>query len=458
MVKINIKLVIIFITLAPMFCTLGARAQLSWQITHLASDWRFSYTFNAVSCNGEDCTATGLIRDALTDKVRIIFWRSDDGGSTWEIQDPELPFELGDNQNQCIAIQQIDAQNIIAVGDTGLILRTFDGGISWERQQCNSSAFLRNVHFANPYSGIVISSDTSANIYTTSDGGRQWRTSAFSSANIVQCHCYGPGDYSVFDIGQGRFYRTRDNWLTVDSTSPILDSTARKSGYYISYCKYTDGDTIFVCGNQFNPNGGGGVLMRSVNNGSTWEQPMLFPSFTYLRFMTSLSRDTVLAAGGSLNHILFSSDRGSSWRDDSLVLDTDYHLVYCFGLEAVGDGGFVGVYPELPGRGIPGGLSFPGVLVKGQNVKLSVTAPGEIERMRIFPNPATNEVTIASTIGNESARVFDVLGRQVLQGELSNAGKLTFDTRKLPRGYYNIFLYDKGKVLREGKFEVIGSQ
>ena len=117
---------------------LGARAQFVWHwyTTHQSQNGHFRYAFTALSSDGEECTAAGFaINDSFYGaRIHIMFSRSHDGGLTWTEQDPGLPPEIGQNQNQITVIQQIDSLNVVGIGDTGLIVRTFDGGRTWERQ------------------------------------------------------------------------------------------------------------------------------------------------------------------------------------------------------------------------------------------------------------------------------------------------------------------------------------
>ncbi len=198
-----------------------------------------------------------------------MFWRSNDGGLTWSIQDPGLPYELGQNQNQFISIQQIDSLNVVAVGDTGLLVRTYDGGKTWETQNLHTKAFFTDVDFSDPMTGIVTAYDTIGTIFVTSDGGKNWKTIQIGGSYLRQCHSYGNGKFRVFKEGLGPLYTTNNNWETIDSTKLLIDSTrdTNYASYFFDHCNFTGGDTIIAYGNYLLQSDG--LLMRSIDAGAS---------------------------------------------------------------------------------------------------------------------------------------------------------------------------------------------
>ncbi|MDP4231505.1 MAG: hypothetical protein Q8916_13990, partial [Bacteroidota bacterium] len=183
--------------------------------------------------------------------MNLVLWHSTDNGNTWSIQDPGLPWQIGDNQNQFTAVQQIDELNVVAIGDSGLILRTFDGGMHWEKQDCQTHALLHSIHFSDSLTGIIVSADTTHNIFTTADGGRHWVSVAFGSLNLWQSYSYGAGKFRVFKGGNGPIYTTYDDWQTVDSSKPVFDTLNRTRYVLSSLCNFTGGDTILAYGTDY---------------------------------------------------------------------------------------------------------------------------------------------------------------------------------------------------------------
>ncbi len=75
-----------------------------------------------------------------------------------------------------------DASNGWAVGSSGTIVRTFDGGTSWSTQTANTSNGLNAVHFASVSVGVAVGA--SGTICYTSDGGSNWNTGSVSGGSL----------------------------------------------------------------------------------------------------------------------------------------------------------------------------------------------------------------------------------------------------------------------------------
>lgn len=70
------------------------------------------------------------------------------------------------------AVSFIDRTNGWAVGDSGRISHSTDGGSSWAPQQSGVQTLLRSVAFTNPLHGCIGGGDNSIGL--TSDGGASW--------------------------------------------------------------------------------------------------------------------------------------------------------------------------------------------------------------------------------------------------------------------------------------------
>ena len=58
--------------------------------------------------------------------------------------------------------------------------------------------------------------------------------------------------------------------------------------------------------------------------------------------------------------------------------------------------------------------------------------------MEAYPNPASESLTVRSSIAGEPIQVLDVLGREVMHGIIPANGPLTFDVSLLPGGTYYV--------------------
>ena len=92
--------------------------------------------------------------------------KTSDGGLTWQPQTVGTAVDLG---SLCF----LDAQTGWVAGQGGVLLATADGGANWSQQRLGSND-LRAVHFVNRQMGWVSSAERE--VFQTSDGGRTWST------------------------------------------------------------------------------------------------------------------------------------------------------------------------------------------------------------------------------------------------------------------------------------------
>ncbi len=431
----------------------GVKAQYVWHLSHGDADFRCAYCFTSISTYANNVSVTCSLADKLKRIYKNVIFRSTDGGEHWKLQDPGLDWRIITDAPLLVTIQQIDSLNIVAAGDSGMIIRSFDGGASWEKQDCKTISRITSVHFSDPMVGIATTYTfgLAKSIYTTTDGGRNWKAAYYIlGSSLTQCYSYGGERFAVFQEGDGKIILTKDLWKTVTTITDFVDTTLYPDGKYYRFnnCNFTGGDTICVMGGD----GGYGKIVRTVDGGKHWERPFTsVSSVIKISAMTPLDRDTVIAAAGSGDYYTYlSTDRGKTWRADTIILiDTSYPAVYCRGLCWVENKpiGIFGAPSESGNNIIVSGLSH----ASGVRVEPQSNIAGNI-----YPNPATVEVTILPPTGSQYITVFDVLGNRVFHERCRSDGGTTFDLRQLPRGFYNAYGEVNGRLLPIGKFVITG--
>ena len=86
--------------------------------------------------------------------------------SGWQWQNPS---PTGDELR---AVAVPDSRNAVAVGAGGTILRTADGGVTWQRQFSGTDDYLSAISFTDANTGWVVG--TGGTILHTVDGGASW--------------------------------------------------------------------------------------------------------------------------------------------------------------------------------------------------------------------------------------------------------------------------------------------
>jgi photosystem II stability/assembly factor-like uncharacterized protein len=455
----------------------NACSQYVWNTIYPDFDGARYNCFDKIDCKGNYCTAAGVVVDDQKQTVRWMFWSSANGGISWSKQDPGLPNQSYLPAEYITCLQQIDSLNIIAgtyreIGNSiySFPLRTFDGGATWKVQSLgNSLCFITDIHFSNPMEGILLAQKyeydndsvlyigSNSRVFVTTNGGATWDSIADQKYYQSNCYSYGNGKFSMYHQNSP-ILTTSDYWKTIDTVSKLFDSLDAPTNYYrFTYCNFTGGDTIVLYGVYFNfgdQNDTKGVMMQTVDGGKHWHHPIIFDSVLKIEKMTSLLNDTVFAGGPSAGYYLMSTDHGMTWRTDSLILDTNYPAYSLKGIAFTASGNPIASYAfqnKFTG-------SIPSILIRGERLTRSVESSGRLNyNQRVFPNPATTTLNIASIEAASPFKIYDLFGRVVIKGMVRDRATLTLDISSLSPGIYFVFVDDihRGIPIPVGKVMVI---
>ncbi|MBN3730288.1 glycosyl hydrolase [Burkholderia sp. Tr-20390] len=165
------------------------------------------------------------------------------------------------------SVSFIDARTGWAVGHWGAILKTTDGGETWEIQRLATSEDrpLFGVHFIDANHGVAVG--LWSLILVTDDGGKTWtkKEAVLPNGKKSDLNLFG-----LFSNGNGEIFATAEKGQLLISRDKGNTWESVETGYKGS----------FWCGVAL-PNGvllvGGlrGTLMRSEDNGHTWSRATL---------------------------------------------------------------------------------------------------------------------------------------------------------------------------------------
>ncbi|EKS9799783.1 glycosyl hydrolase [Burkholderia cepacia] len=186
---------------------------------------------------------------------------SDDRGATYR-QAKSVPVS-----STLTSVSFIDARTGWAVGHWGAILKTTDGGETWEVQRLVTSEDrpLFGVHFIDANHGVAVG--LWSLILVTDDGGKTWtkKEAVLPNGKKSDLNLFG-----LFSNGNGEIFATAEKGQLLISRDKGNTWESVETGYKGS----------FWCGVAL-PNGvllvGGlrGTLMRSEDNGHTWSRATL---------------------------------------------------------------------------------------------------------------------------------------------------------------------------------------
>jgi photosystem II stability/assembly factor-like uncharacterized protein len=236
----------------------------------------------------------------------------------------------------------LDSLNGYISGKSGTVMKTADGGLSWQMVLNGYYEDMQSVYFRNVDTGFVIGNG--GTVLKTLDGGITWDTKASSLGMLFRIYFFNPDN--GFIVGQdGLIARSTDEgdtWSVVRNGNEFLtciyfisDTVGYASGYTsdlhtvilktqdggISWeslnvnipgspedMKFTDGNTGYIVGGQ-------SLILKTTDSGLTWTQSPVILScdFTSCSF---LDNNTGCVAGES--HIYKTTDGGTTWKDVSI--------------------------------------------------------------------------------------------------------------------------------------------
>ncbi len=399
------------------------------------------YWYTALSCKGNVCVAAAIASSGGVGGVaHLAFLRSDDGGQSWVRQDPGLPTAGWDQIPIFTNIDLIDSLNIVAVGDSNILIKTSNGGATWQEDTVPTHHIIEDISFSSPTDGILVAADTTTGTFITSDGGEHWNAAPFTRPFGWRCHDYGSGKYRIFQYWYGKVYTTPDGWNTVDSTGPIVPDAGNATQFGFAHCSFGRGDTMIAYGRFSSSNHP--CIARTTDGGEDWS--VVFDDsigvYGTVSFLSDLNGDTILAGTSyGNNNLLWSTNRGANWSMDTLICeDSDFVGITNYGIGLNSFGNLVASYAfgEVTSS-----------LIIGKQVTSGVNT-NWIDRLdlKLYPNPASTSLTLTGDAPGRTMHLLDLLGRDVLTSTVPADGKLTLDVSTLPPGLY--FVYDGASLRR----------
>lgn len=320
----------------------------------------------------------------LTQHAGIVV-RTADGGATW--QSSALPGSVGSfNRDICFVSTQVGYVS----GDDG-IWKSTDGGVTWANVTPPNTAVTGNSSnwFIDANVGVYgfgACNGTTVRFFRTTNGGATWDSVLYTHPLDVAVGgiTYANGAFYAGG-GVGNFWKSTDNganWTLSSTGSAGFAEDAMTSGGNIHLAS-VDGS---VCGVS-----GSGKTSRSTDGGATWSH-VSFPGV----LMWSVSMYSTLEGWscGDGGHAYYTSDGGVTWTEKSCgMVKTDriddIHFTDATHGWAVGDGvyKYVGDYYTKRPDTIDFGDIVVGSVSADSNARITAIGGAVVITNRIFNGP-----------------------------------------------------------------------
>ncbi len=360
-------------------------------------------------------------------------------------------------------------------GDTGLIMKTSNGGLNWTIQNSKSRVSIHDIFFLNKRLGWALG----WNIYNpvppygtyffkTTDGGVNWDTSFFPLENVYLRKVYFQDSlYGFLGGAYKNLLRTTDagaNWIDVEIDSlSVMNFPVTNFAFYNNNYGYAVGGVMDIAG----------IIWRTTNRGVRWTPYIVSPEPNLDMFFFDSLR--ILGFGGDFEYgasTITSSNSGETWKYNSLEIfglptvlafrdlkDGWGSLGYTRTFIYSQDSGRTFVQLNTPDSSVINDIVFPDKkhgFAFGENGKILKFNPATVgvrnentevsksfELKQNYPNPFNPLTTISYEIESNSyvvLKVFDVTGKEIdmLYNGYQNKGKykLKFGSDNLPSGVY----------------------
>lgn len=211
--------------------------------------------------------------------------------------------------NNLRAVCFIDINNGWAVGETGVLLNTSNGGMAWSPQQSGISTHIVGVDFVDPNNGWTVGDN--GVILHTSNGGANWNTqSSGVSSNLYKV------DFFDFNNGWAVGY----NGVIRHTSNGGGIWTGQSSGTSVRlHCvDFVDANNGWIVGE-------GGLTLHTSNGGATWT-PQTSGTSNVLIGVSFVNLNNGWAAGDA-GTVVNTTDGGATWNTQTSMTSSTLRRV-----------------------------------------------------------------------------------------------------------------------------------
>lgn len=335
----------------------------------------------------------------------------------------------------------------VAATDTSgaCVLRTIDGGITWDKRHINGWGFIDKVAMTDSLSGYLIKGGAPVQLLMTTDGFATYTMHNLDSSFIVQSlelindstgfylnnaarlrkfKNYGASYFHVFDTlfdGQNlQFVNPTTGFL--DNGTKLLKTSDGGSnwnfvnsnlGFYCVVFKFADS-----LNGYFHD---GSMIYKTSDGGITFPQQYNFPDPT-----TFAMNGNFCMVANAYGDVAYTTDNAQSWQTETTGINWITTESY--------------ILKNSPGGSLYLFSQFCGEIRKRQPVIAGVKDLTEGKSISIYPNPATGKITITSSgfdLRGATVRIIDITGKVAYSYMTANFSTVRLDLPDLiSDGFY----------------------
>ncbi len=185
--------------------------------------------------------------------------RTSDGGLTWE----ELPISF---EGKLLDVVFWDANTGVAVGDNGLILKTQDGGYTWSQKTSGTTQTLKSI--AKSSENRLLATSGGGQILLSTNKGETWTKLTSGTNQSLNDISFINADTAYVAGNQGVILRSYDGGNQWSSLNSGQSTNINGIAFSTPLIGYAVGD--------------GGIILKTLDGGNSW-LPQISPVTTDLK-------------------------------------------------------------------------------------------------------------------------------------------------------------------------------
>jgi photosystem II stability/assembly factor-like uncharacterized protein len=372
-----------------------------------------------------------LVGTAVGDSGVIV--HTTNGGKNWHKQISKDSLRLS-------GVVQLDSVTAIAVGINGIIIRTSNGGLAWKSIHIDTTNNATSIAFHDSLYGVV--AESRGFILLTSDGGLNWEQDSTGYGDFLSVAYPGRSniiatnsiDKEIRTIDGGTTWSSWDinnivdaNWRIEISSIMFTDSLngwiVGGQWYTVYHPEYIDGRMPFLCSTFDGGNTWTYLLSPTLaTNLSTGMQPNYNAiAFTYGKGFAFSGDGHIYESSGNFKTWIVDTALSSSLNAAQTVVDT---VIF-----AVGNNGAI--------------IKLNGIQ-QPSSVNGNPTQPSSFSLSQNYPNPfGSAPTTINYTVvtpGNTTLKIYNLLGEFIAEPvsgwQSAGSHSVLFNASQLPQGVY----------------------
>ena len=213
------------------------------------------------------------------------------GGKVWKIQTSGTSADL-------LAVQFVNTRKGWAVGYNGVIVATTDGGAHWTPQTSGTTSTIGHVSFVNDSTGFYSLYNVAGagpHIHKTTNGGKNW-VAAYTTSALYEVWSMAAVSPTVLFVG------TYDGvWKSTDAGATWIEKGGIQFRYGLGFSSLLHGASV----------GYEGVTYYTTDAGETWLPSS--NSNTSSMYGVEFADDEYGWAAGNSSLVLVTTDGGASW-------------------------------------------------------------------------------------------------------------------------------------------------